>query len=108
MNRLSRSRGFILMEVVTAAALIALVSVTLFFALTGSLKIFRTAKAVTRGRLLAASHLALAQAGKANQWLVEDKLVSVLTFIEGDGFSLWQVEVSGGDLPQPLVLVGGP
>ena len=49
-------RGFILMEVIMAAAVIALAALVLGAALAGAMQIFRASQAVTRGRLLAASH----------------------------------------------------
>jgi type II secretory pathway pseudopilin PulG len=101
-------RAFILSEVIMAAAVIALAALALGAALTGALQIFRVSQAVTRGRLLAASHLEQAVAGVAERYLWEGDFQSVLTVLEEDGYTLWQVEVSGPGLAEPLRMVGGP
>lgn len=101
-------RGFILMEVIMAAAVIALAALVLGAALAGAMQIFRASQAVTRGRLLAASHLEQAAAGVAEPFLWEGELQSTLTVLEGEGYILWQAEVSGPGLAKPLRLVGGP
>ena len=96
------------MEVLAAAAIIALAAVALLAALASALQIFQTSRAVTRGRLLAASHLEQAAAGTAGPYLWDGKLQSTLTILEQEGYILWQAEVQGPDLPKPLRLVGGP
>lgn len=103
-----RKKGYILLEVQAAAALIALIALALTAAILSAGQIFQTAQGVTRGRLLAASHLEQAAAGKAETFLREGDFESTLTTIAGDGYSLWQAEVSGPGLKKPLRMVGGP
>lgn len=104
----SRRRGYVLLEVMAAAAVIALVATALFAAMAGALQIFGAARAVSRGRLLAAAHIELAAAGLAGPSLTEGGLTSVLTVLTAEGCTLWQAEVQGPGLAQPLRLVGGP
>ncbi len=96
------------MEVLAAAAIIALAALALLAALTSALQIFQVSQAVTRGRLLAASHLEQAAAGTAGPYLWDGNLQSTLTILEQEGYILWQAEVQGPDLLIPLRLVGGP
>lgn len=96
------------MEVIAAAAIIALASLALGLALTSALQIFHASRAVTRGRLLAASHLEQAAAGTAEPYLWDGDLKSALTIQEGEGYVLWQAEVQGPGLVKPLRMVGGP
>lgn len=96
------------MEVIAAAAIIALAALALSAALICALQIFQVSRAVTLARLLAASHLELAAAGVAPAQIREGNLQSFLTALEQDGYVLWQAEVVGADLPKPLRMVGGP
>lgn len=96
------------MEVIAAAAIIAMAALALSAALTSALQIFRVSRAVTRARLLAACHLEQAAAGVAPPEIREGNLLSVLTVLEQEGCILWQAEVVGADLPKPLRMVGGP
>lgn len=106
-NNLSQ-RGYLLLEVAAAAAIIALVSLAVGVAMSSALQIFHSAQAVTRGRLLAASHLEQAAAGIGETNLWDGSLHSTLTTLTGEGYILWQVEVRGPGLLQPLRMVGGP
>ena len=101
-------KGFILVEVVTAAAIIVLAAFALTAALAGASNIFHAARAITKGRLLAVSHLEQAAAGVVQSCLREGNLRSTLTLLEVDGLILWQVEVRGPGLTETLVMVGGP
>lgn len=105
---MERKKGYILLEVQAAAALIALTALALTAALLGAVRVFQTAEAVTRGRLLAASHLEKAAAGQVGTVLREGELESTLTPLAGDGYCLWQAEVIGPGLNKPLRMVGGP
>ena len=106
--RFDGSRGYFLMEVIAAAAIIALAALALSAALASALRIFQVSRAVTQARLLAACHLEQAAAGVAPPQIREGKLLSVLTVLEHEGCALWQAEVAGEDLPKPLRMVGGP
>lgn len=96
------------MEVIAAAAIIAMAALALSAALASALQIFKVSRTVTRARLLAAGHLEQAAAGVAPHEIREGNLLSVLTVLEQEGCILWQAEVSGADLPKPLRMVGGP
>ena len=96
------------MEVIAAGAIIALAALALGLALTSALQIFQASRAVTRGRLLAASHLEQAAAGIAEPYLWDGNLQSTLTVLEQEGYVLWQAEVQGPGLTMSLRMVGGP
>jgi len=106
MNR--SGAGFVLLEVVAAASIITLLALSLSVGLIAAMEMNAVARAVTQGRLMAQSHLAQAAAGVAPPQWEEDGLVSTLQPIEQGGLTLWQVEVQGDKLPQPLRMVGGP
>lgn len=96
------------MEVLTAAAIIAVTALALSGALVTVSAITQASRAVTRGRLLAQSHLEQAAAGTAPQVLVDGDLVSILTPLDCDGIILWQAEVNGSYLHKSLKVVGRP
>lgn len=100
-----RKRGFILLEVIAAAAIIAVAALSLSAALITASQITAAAKAVTRGRLLAQSHLEMARAGVAPEILEESDLISTLILVEDH---LFHIEVQGTNLQKPLTMVGGP
>lgn len=102
------TKGYILLEVVAASAILVIVALSLSCALISATAITEAARAVTRGRLLARSHLEQAAAGNVPETITDGDLVSVLTVLDWDGTILWQVEVSGGNLHRPLKVVGGP
>ena len=104
----SSVKGYILLEVTAAAAIIALSALSLSAALITTTQISATSRAVTQGRLLAQSHLQQAAAGVAPPHLYGNGLTSTLTIIEQDGNILWQVEIQGEHLIKPLRVVGGP
>lgn len=101
-------KGYFLLEVTAAAAVIALAATALLGALLAAEQIALTARAVTRGRLLAKAHLEMARAGKAPAVLHRDGLTSTLTVLDWGGSELWQVEVEGDHLFRNLTVVSGP
>jgi len=107
-NNSKLSGGYILLEVVAAAAIIAIVALSLSAALIAASHISASARAVTRGRLLAQTHLEQGAAGVAPTHLYADELTSTMTVLELDGVILWQVVVQGPNLHKPLKVVGGP
>jgi len=102
------SKGYILLEVTAAAAITAIAALSLSAALITAAHISAAAQAVTRGRLLAHSHLEQAAAGVAPTCLSDGPLSSTLTIHDVDGTLLWQVEVRGPNLHKPLKIIGGP
>ena len=102
------SAGYILLEVMAASAIIALVALALSASLIAATHISDAARAVTRGRFLAQSHLEMAFAGVAPDYLHDGPLVSTLTQIDIEGTVLWQVEIQGPNLHKPLSMIGGP
>lgn len=105
---LKNNKAYILLEVVTAAAIIAIAVLALSAALITATQISLAARAVTHGRLLGQRHLEMAAAGVAPVHLHDDNLTSTLTTLEQEGQILWQVDIYGPNLHKPLMVVGGP
>lgn len=102
------AKGYILVEVTAAAAVVAIAALALSAALITATQISLASRAVTHGRLLAKSHLEMAAAGDAPAQLHHRGLTSTLTTLEQDGHTLWRVEVHGPHLHKSLTVVGGP
>lgn len=101
-----RNRGMALLETVTAAAIVAAVTLSLAAGLTTAIQVAATADAVTRGRLLAQAHLELTLAGEEMATREEGGLKSRLTVFDADEGIVYQVEITGDGLPRPLRLAG--
>ena len=103
--KIFKPRGVVLLDVAAASAIMVLVALTLTGLFVTTLQVMECAQAVTRGRLVAQSHLELARAGLAPELHVEHGLTSELTFVEVNGVIYWQIEVRGTALLKPLRLV---
>lgn len=101
-------KGYMLLEVLAATAILAITALSISAALITATSVAGTARAITRGRLLAQSHLEQAAGGNAPLRLDWGNLSSTLKCLEQDGCVLWEVVVQGPDLPCPLKVVGGP